>query len=84
MTYNEETLLVFAFRYALGRRSAAPGIVADELIRRWPDMSVWSRQQIRNETADAIHRGNAGDFCDVVTWQKLLPPPPEDPSSFSA
>jgi hypothetical protein len=75
MNPTEETILVFAFRYALGRRTAAPGIVADHLIKRWADLAPHSRAQVKKEINTAIHYGDASDLCDVETWRKVLDQP---------
>lgn len=75
MNSTEENILVFAFRYALGRRSTAPGIVADHLIKRWADLSPQSRAQVKKEINTAIHYGDAGDPCDVETWRDVLDQP---------
>lgn len=72
MNSTEETILVFAFRYALGRRSTAPGIVADYLIKQWADLAPHSRAQVKEEIRTAINRGDAGHPYNVETWQKVL------------
>lgn len=72
MNPTEETILVFAFRYALGRRSTAPGIVANHLIKQWADLSMHSRAQVKEEIRTAINRGDAGHPCDVETWREVL------------
>jgi len=75
MNSTEDTILVFAFRYALGRTSAAPWIVADHLIKRWADLSPHSRAQVKKEINTAISRGDAGHPCDVETWREVLNQP---------
>ena len=75
MKSTEETILVFAFRYALGRRSTAPGIVADHLIKQWAKLAPHSKAQVKEEINTAISRGYAGDPCDVETWRKVLDQP---------
>jgi hypothetical protein len=72
MTSTDETILVFAFRYALGRRSTAPGIISDVLIKRWNEMHRHARYQVQSEIEAAIDRGEAGQPCDVETWKKVL------------
>jgi len=72
MNPTEETILVFAFRYALGRMTTAPWIVADHLIKQWANLAPHSRLQIREEIRTAINRSDAGHPCDVETWQKVL------------
>ena len=72
MKSTDETILVFAFRYALGRRSTAPGFVADVLTKRWSDLQPHSRLQVHDEIKTAIAMGNAGQPCDVETWKQVL------------
>ncbi len=67
-----EDTLVFAFRYALGRRTAAPSLVVAELKRQWPQITERTRQQIQRDIEDAIERGEAGDSCDLETWREVL------------
>jgi hypothetical protein len=75
MNTTEETILIFAFRYALGRRSAAPGIVANHLIKRWATLAPHSKAQVKEEINTAISRGYAGHPCDVETWREVLDQP---------
>ena len=76
---TEETILVFAFRYALGRKTGAPGLVAGQLIEKWPRIARWSQEQIHSEIESAIRRGDAGDACDVETWKTVLALPLVEP-----
>lgn len=68
----DETTLVFAFRYALGRRSAAPSHVCHELHNHWDQLNRWTQLQIHREIVTAIGRGDAGDDCDCSTWSEIL------------
>jgi ABC-type proline/glycine betaine transport system ATPase subunit len=68
----DETLLVFAMRYAIGRRTAAPSMVADKIIEVWPQLQEWTQKQMQREISDEIDRVNGGDRCDIETWQKVL------------
>lgn len=72
MTTADENILVFAFRYALGRRTTAPGIVTDVLIERWNDLKSHTQIQVQREIGSAMAMGEAGDPCDVETWRKIL------------
>ena len=72
MNPTDENILVFAFRYALGRKSTAPGIVADVLIERWNDLKPHTQIQVQREIGSAIAMGNAGQPCDVETWKQVL------------
>lgn len=68
----DETTLVFAFRYALGRRSTAPYHMVAILLREWDNLEEWTREQIVREIEVALRRGDAGDGCDREQWQRVL------------
>ncbi len=68
---NEDTLF-FAFRYALGRTTAAPSIVTDQLKHHWSRLAQRTRYQIQREISHAIDRGEAGQTCDVATWRQII------------
>lgn len=65
-------MVCFAFRYALGRRTGAVGIVVDHLKKLWPKLNWFDRNQIKKEIARAIERNDAGSVCDIREWQKVL------------
>ena len=65
-------LLVYAFRYALGRRSSAPSDVAGMVLRYRHALEPWEVAQICEDATRAIHTNTAGDPCDVRTWQALI------------
>ena len=65
-------MVCFAFRYALGRRTGAVGIVVDHLTRLWHDLTNFDRKQIKREITRAIMMGEAGESCDVEQWNKVL------------
>lgn len=50
----DRDILVYAFRYALGRRSYAVGIVINELKRNWKDFPEHDRELIKREIRDAV------------------------------
>lgn len=75
MNPTDENILVFAFRYALGRKTTAPVIVADHLIKQWSNLAPHSKAQVKEEIRTAINRGDAGHPCDVETWRKVLDQP---------
>lgn len=68
---DEENVLHFALRYALGRMSAAPSIVVDEIERKWPRIRKGTRDQLKREVAEAIRTNSAGHACDVATWRRI-------------
>ena len=65
-------VVCFAFRYALGRRTGAVGIVVDCLVKHWPRLNRFDRSQIKKEIAQAIKLGEAGSDCDIEQWNKIL------------
>jgi len=71
MSQEDETILMFAFRYALGRKSSAPSYMVDVLIKNWKNINEQMKIQIRDEIKTAIKRGEAGMDCDVKTWQRI-------------
>lgn len=68
---NDEHILLFSFRYALGRTSAAPSIVATVIRAKMGAVRPTLKEQIRQEINEAIAGGCAGDTCDVATWREL-------------
>ena len=71
MPINEESVLFYAFRYALGRTTYAPEVVAEEVMRRITEMRPESKLQMRHEISLAIQLGQAGHKCEVKTWRAL-------------
>lgn len=64
------TILVFAFRYALGRMSTGPSLVADLLVAHADRFDPHTRAQIVADIGAAIAGGRAGMACDVETWRQ--------------
>ena len=64
-------MLLFAFRYALGRRSAAPSDVRDLFMRYGSVFPPYQRQQIVRDIRHAIETNSAGDDCDVDVWRQV-------------
>ncbi len=68
----DETTLVYAFRYALGRRTTAPSHIRDQLWRHWQKLVGWTQRQICEDIRHAIATNDAGAACDVETWGDVL------------
>lgn len=72
----DETTLVFAFRYALGRRSTAPSHVIAQLERHWNSLNDWTQEQICREIKREIelsyHITSNEDPRDYEVWQPVL------------
>ena len=65
----QPVMLMYAFRYALGRQSYAVGDVADTLIRYYDELRPDWREQIMRDIEVAVREGRAGGRMEVETWQ---------------
>ena len=64
-------LILFAFRYALGRRLTAPSYVSN-LIRKYRgEIAEMTRITIVCEINDAYEKRLLGDECDIDGWLSL-------------
>lgn len=68
---NDEHILHFALRYALGRKTGAPAIVADAVRENMERLRPSTKLQMRREIEDALDCGLAGDNCDLMVWRQL-------------
>ena len=71
-TDDDRLVLIAAFRYALGRMTYMPSVVAGVLAQCWADLTEHDQRLIKREIAEAIERGHAGMACDVATWRRVL------------
>ena len=69
---DDRLILIAAFRYALGRRTYMPGVVAAEIWHQWLNLTSSDQRLIQGEIKEAKERGYCGDACDVATWDKIL------------
>lgn len=69
---DDRLVLIAAFRYACGRMSYMPSVIAGKIRQCWPDLSEHDRQLIKREITEAIDRGHAGMDCDIATWRGIL------------
>ena len=63
-----EMILFCAFRYALGRRTSAPSLVAEEIMKNMGSISAYGKRQMIKEIEDAQ---SLGDECDKMVWLSL-------------
>lgn len=71
MNNDYESTIFFAFRYALGRQSTAPSIVAEYIIKNKDKFGKRFKSQMIEEIEEAIKNKEAGANCDVDTWNNL-------------
>ena len=69
---DDRLILIAAFRYALGRMTYMPSVVAGAIESCWPELTEHDRRLIRNEINEAIERGHIGMQCDAATWGRVL------------
>lgn len=67
----QPVFLMYAFRYALGRRSYAVGDVCDALIAHRDALAPDWRYQVVRDIDEAIAEGRAGEEIDVARWRKV-------------
>jgi hypothetical protein len=64
-------LLFWSYRYAMGRQTYVPSLVADLLIKYKHELTFENRNKIALEIDRRIKRGEAGDNCDIKNWLKV-------------
>lgn len=70
---DEEDVLFFAFRYALGRRTGAVTLLVSQIKYKWERLHPATQRRIHDE----IRRypdwyGSLGNQCDIDSWQEIL------------
>ena len=78
--YRDQSIVICAFRYALGRRSYMPSLVADWIKEHWSQIDATNRELIAREIEQALERGEAGDRMDEDVWRALSKWIEEQPS----
>ena len=66
-----EDMLVFAFRYCLGRQTLSVLRCVAELKRVWATVTIDARRAILVEARKAISQGTAGDDFDAERWREF-------------
>ena len=64
----DREILIYAFRYALGRCSVAPIAVRDAIKEHYDVLTDYDVKLIIREIDQAIESDMAGMACDVTTW----------------
>lgn len=66
------TLAIYAFRYALGRRTYAVSEMCDLLIKNKDKLSEFTKQLMIKEIRQAKETQNIGMDCDCESWFNLI------------
>lgn len=70
---DQEAILLFAFRYCLGRKTYAVSIVVDLIIKNWDNLDLIIRAMITKEIIDYKKLyGDLGHNCDEIQWNRIL------------
>lgn len=69
---DQRDLLIYAFRYTLGRATYAPHTVVAVLKRCWKDLSSHDRELFKREIREALEINRAGHECDKAAWREIL------------
>lgn len=67
----DESILIYAFRYALGRMSYAVTDVASELEKNADKLDTRERKRTIREIEDALDAGRAGMPMDQERWREV-------------
>lgn len=76
LEHRQREIILYAVRYALGRRSYAVGQVCDEVMALLPAMSEADREVMARDIDEALseaaaHGYTLGDPCDDEAWRRL-------------
>jgi hypothetical protein len=72
MIETGESMVFWAFRYCLGRRSYAVSDCVENLLDAFPKLRRRDQLTIQKEIREAIQKGEAGMDMDVKEWQRIL------------
>lgn len=67
----DSDILIFAFRYALGRRTFAPTIVSETIKRNLNHLLTFDLFNIAHEIQQEYEVDGLGEDCDVMVWMDL-------------
>ena len=66
-----ENTIMWAFRYALGRKTGAVLDVCETLKKNWSQLRPFTQDQIKMEIQVAIDQDRAGSECDIEKWKEI-------------
>jgi hypothetical protein len=66
------SMLLCAFRYALGRQTYIVSECCDWLKLYWVKMPEGWQKQIHDDILHAIEKGYVGHQCDINSWSEIL------------
>lgn len=78
MVSVNDTIIVCAFRYCLGRSTYVVGDCVDCLLYNWPRIGGQARAIILRDINEAIQNGDYGMEMDGRQWERVLQKGRED------
>jgi len=66
-----EEMIIFAFRYSLGRKGIAPELCSNYIIALWDSMTDEMKSQIKKEITVMAERGEAGGDAQIDQWARI-------------
>ena len=72
LTKNHIDVMVFAYRYAIGRKTYAPGLVCNFIAEQIPEMTVQQAEDVKNEVTRSIKQFEYVDDIALDNANKLL------------
>lgn len=72
LTKDDITIMVFAYRYAVGRMTYAPGLVCDYIADKIPEMSNQQVEEVLDEVKKTLKYGDYADDIALNEVNKLF------------
>ena len=69
---DERDVLIYAFRYSIGRMSFAPHTIVEILKKNWDMLSHADKLLFQREIREEAARDNLGMDCDKNEWLSIL------------
>ena len=69
---NSRDVLIYAFRYALGRSSYSTSTVSELIIANWDVLPEGDKSLYKREIQEAIDESRYGMNMDKVNWERIL------------
>jgi hypothetical protein len=69
---DERDVLIYAFRYALGRATYSVDTMVNIIIANWNNISKPDRELFKREINEAIDLKHYGMAMDKATWERIL------------
>jgi len=69
---DERDVLIYAFRYALGRATYSTSTMSRLILMNWKALSDHDKRVFQREIKEAFDMEQYGMECDKASWQVIL------------